>query len=1128
MTRKLLFPTILLLLGAGIISFFIAGTEEVEESSGTPFESAEALPSDNERVVAQPRVSREWASPAPVSSRHQLGSRNAGPVNLSGVDLDLIPYGVQRVDEVLFERVDAPDDRGLVRRTRVLATDFHYPNVQTVELLERDSAGGEDKVVAYKAMVADHVMAQIDFGRSPSGWANRLEQAGIGLRREVTRDGLYLMEFPLDRAGRAFEVIEFLQAQGDWIRFAEPDMLITKLAEDEDTIPNDPFFEDQWGLHNTGQEGEPEFILPEIFRDLLPDFFFEVQTGIPGFDINAIEGWNTRTDASDVIVAVLDTGIDFNHYDIKANMWRNPAERPNTGQDDSGSGFIDDIFGVDVVTGGPPMDFDGHGTHVAGTIGAIGDNQLGVTGVAWEVQLMAVKILSPGGTVSDIIRGIDYAWENGAHILNNSWGILLNNARLFGHWRSQALADAILRTRHAGAIFVTAAGNDATDVDIFPDFPAHHQAQSDNVVNVAAFDRRGLLTGFSNFGTRNVQVAAPGHQIWSTWLFGGYNSISGTSMAAPHVSGMLALMKAEFPNEPYNVLIERLLQRSSNDSQLADFVEGGRRVDLAAALDPSPLIYSPLRDISFMPDFEDSLTLSVGASGKGTLSYKWFHNEVEIPGAEEPTYEIASPGSGAAGHYRVEVRNAFGEASSEAHLRLSIGDPDLADALAKDGDDSNLNWFTSGDAPWTAVVRDGGPTARSGEIDHNENSELTVSVAGPGTLSFSMRTSSEANRDKLEFLINGEVMETVSGESAVWLNRTRDLPQGDHELTWRYSKDGSVSHGDDAAWLRNVTYVPNHPVIDSITSSGDYAAGSDLTLTVEARGSDLGYYWEKDGVLIEDENEPVLELTDLGASDAGNYRVTVFNSFGAVSRSATVSVVNQMSAPIILSQPQSVVSGLEGEPVVLWAEFQATLPWQVQWYKDGEALPGETGSYLNLGGLTPERQGVYSYTVTNPAGSAESMPVQVTLASPAATYSNWLAEFDGHEAVETASGDGVHPALRYALGLAPGEPATHRLPRLVLIPESEASFTNVAAEPMGQGSERQYLGLIFERKTSTKGVSYILEASTDLNDWEEVDSLVEVIDLSGGENQLVQLREAVPVSTDEGRRFLRMRVEIDE
>jgi subtilisin family serine protease/uncharacterized protein YodC (DUF2158 family) len=1087
MKKRTLLFTGSLLLGIGSLTLFqmrssVAEIESAADQSAIPASYALTQIDEPSQAPAETQLSKKV-------ERRVIPSQTWGAENQSGHQLDNIPFGVSRVDEVLFEEVSRPDEEGLVQRIRVLKTDFHFPLVQTVELLEQDPATGANQVVEYMAMVADHVMVQVDLEATPVGWEAQLAARGVGLRRSITSDGLFTMEFAVDKAGGAFAVISELRHDFDWIRFAEPDLLISpaNAHQVEAPMPNDPSFPSLWGLENGS-----------------------------GVDINAREGWRIRTGAPNIVVAIMDAGVDFNHPDLKANMWVNPRETVN-GLDDSGNGFVDDIHGVDVITGGPPLDFDGHGTHVAGTIGAVGNNGLGVTGVAWDVQLMAVKILGPGGTLSGVVVGIDYAWSNGAHILNNSWGVVLYGSRLAGTWRSEALGDAVARTRNAGAIFVAASGNDGVDVDVYPDFPAGHQARVDNVVNVGALRQDGNLAVFSNYGVRNVQVAAPGDSILSTYPNGGYQILSGTSMAAPHVAGILALLMEEFPQDPYGVIIQRLYQRSERDPRLTPFIQGGRRVDLGAALDPSPLVYKPLVDTFYRPGIDELVHLSVGVSGKGILSYQWFKDDQELPGEKGPSISFSSPGAAVSGHYRVEISSPYGVASSVARVRAAVGNLDLKAALG----DPTLSWFTSTEAPWTV---DGGE-ARSGAISHRQATELRTQVAGPGKLTFSWRVSSELSYDKLQFVIGETVLSTISGESGDLLNRTYDLPVGQHELIWRYSKDGSRDAGIDAGWLWGVTYEPLHPVIDSISRPGDFVVGEEVTLEVKARGPSLTYSWRLNGVLLSGQTGPSLTRSPVENVHAGSYSVTVANDYGYAVRTINFGVVPVATAPVVFQHSNEITVG-EGSQVVLFSDFEATGPWTIQWFKDGSPLEGETDVQLNLGGLSSEKTGSYTYIVTNSAGFDEALPTLVMLPPQVETFAAWLARFGGREAVEAASGDGVDPLLRFALGVEPGESLVKYLPRAAIVASPQIILTNLVQFPEAQFPS--HMALLFERPTLIEGVIYILEASADLREWATVESAVEVFDLPGEAKELVQLREVEPIPASAARRFLRMRVELSE
>ncbi len=328
------------------------------------------------------------------------------------------------------------------------------------------------------------------------------------------------------------------------VLYAEPNYIRRKLA-----LPNDPRFGELWGLKNTGQLG-------------YNDATAQNQAGKAGADIDAELAWNITTGSRAVVVGIIDEGIDINHPDLRDNIWRNPGEVAGNGVDDDGNGFIDDVNGWDFyhndasVYDGAAGDntTDSHGTHVAGTIGATGNNAIGVTGVNWQVSIMSLKILpkacepSPScdpyapATVSTTVRAFSYARmmrQRGVNlrVLNNSYG---------GGGKSQAELDAIRALNDVGILFVAAAGNDAVDSGGFPHFPANYDAP--NVIAVAATNRFDDIAVFSTYGTRTVSIGAPGRSILSTTPNSTYSIFSGTSMAAPHVAGTAALVLSAYPN----------------------------------------------------------------------------------------------------------------------------------------------------------------------------------------------------------------------------------------------------------------------------------------------------------------------------------------------------------------------------------------------------------------------------------------------------------------------------------------------------------------------------------------------------------------------------------------------------
>ena len=306
------------------------------------------------------------------------------------------------------------------------------------------------------------------------------------------------------------------------VEYAEPNYIRRTYS----VTPNDTYFVNQWGLHNTG------------------DYAY----GSYDADIDAPEAWSITTGSQNVRIAVIDTGIDYNHSDLVGNIWTNNNETNCIdGIDNEVNGFIDDCKGWNFVSNNnDPMDDYGHGTHVAGTVGAHGNNGQGVTGVMWRASLMPLKAFDSNGSGSDsdIVDAITYAVAKGAKVINASWG---------GLGYSQTLYDAINSANNAGVLLIAAAGNGDDDGvgdnnDIMPAYPASYNLP--NIIAVAALDQRDNRVPFSNYGPNSVDVAAPGVYIWSTvpnWnsTYTGYGileTFSGTSMAAPHVAGLAGLL----------------------------------------------------------------------------------------------------------------------------------------------------------------------------------------------------------------------------------------------------------------------------------------------------------------------------------------------------------------------------------------------------------------------------------------------------------------------------------------------------------------------------------------------------------------------------------------------------------
>jgi len=330
------------------------------------------------------------------------------------------------------------------------------------------------------------------------------------------------------------------------------------LRESDPTVktPNDPMFNEQWALSNSGQNG-----------------------GKASADVAALKAWLKTQGSSEVVVAVLDTGVDYTHKDLAANMWLRPDNVPQYKDDELGT--FNDSYGFNAADNlSDPMDESGHGTHCAGIIGAEGDNDEGIAGINWKVEIMPLKFMGRGGfgTTKDAIEAINYAIDrkrNGVNVrvISASWGSTMY---------SKALEDAIRAAGEEGILFVAASGNNSTNNDKRPHYPSNYDLP--NVISVAALDRNDNMASFSNFGVKTVHIAAPGKDILSTWLGDDYREASGTSMATPYVSGVAALILASEPKLSVEKLRDRVLKSVDKLDTLDGKVESGGRINAAKAL----------------------------------------------------------------------------------------------------------------------------------------------------------------------------------------------------------------------------------------------------------------------------------------------------------------------------------------------------------------------------------------------------------------------------------------------------------------------------------------------------------------------------------------------------------------
>jgi subtilisin family serine protease len=395
------------------------------------------------------------------------------------------------------------------------------------------AAAGSSSAASGAPYVDDAVLVR--FAPGTPGAAKAAARAAAAGQFDATLDLVPGLERLKLRAGTVQGAIAVLSKNPN-VLYAEPDYVVEAIA-----TPNDPLFGQLWGMAK----------------------------------INAPAAWDVTFGSANVVVGDIDTGIDYNHPDLAANAWVNPGEIPANGIDDDGNGYKDDVHGWDWANNdSDPFDDHFHGTHTAGTIGAKGNNSVGVVGVNWDVRIAGLKFLSAqgSGSTSNAILALKYAVAKGMRVTNNSWG---------GGGYSQGLYDAIAAARDAGSLFIAAAGNNSFDNDFFPFYPASYDL--DNLIAVAATTDTDDLASFSNYGATSVDLGAPGYGVLST-VPGGYDTYSGTSMATPHVSGAAALLLAVHPEWTYAQVRDRIFCTVRPVSALSGNTVTGGVLDVGGAL----------------------------------------------------------------------------------------------------------------------------------------------------------------------------------------------------------------------------------------------------------------------------------------------------------------------------------------------------------------------------------------------------------------------------------------------------------------------------------------------------------------------------------------------------------------
>ena len=566
-------PTLFLFLSAVAIFAFatwisskLPHASPIETPTPSVAETPEALSGETAKMAPAPKqhdlagsLKNKRQSNDSPNSLSNAETRSPAPLTtLSPMEVGRFPQGV-----VIDHAISPVPNSKNVQHVRIIDSGTLLGYVRTEEIVDPAT----NHLVKRNEMRADTLLIKLQEGVNPSSVVASNPSIFKSFTQILPDQPLYEFQLASHNVSALPRGLRFAEElQGGLLVYAEPNGIVTSSK-----IPNDPEFPLLWGLER-------------------------IQTPL---------AWDIRSNTTSfpVIVAVVDTGVDYLHGDLKANMWVNPNEIPSNAKDDDKNGYIDDIHGMNAFVGlnkpgnGNPIDFDGHGTHVAGTVAAVGDNSIGVVGVCWNLikkgtppatkdsgGIMALKALETfGGTDASIAVCIDYAVKQGAKIINLSLG---------GPGDTNTLRDAVRAAQTKGIILVAAAGNDGLNIDLQANsrYPACYEF--DNIVTVGASDQSDAPAKFrspakaSNFGLINVDIFAPGVAILSTWPTLAspkdypYKLLEGTSMATPHVSGALALLVAQYPAEGYKGTISRLYGKADKIAGLSTQCKTGARVNL--------------------------------------------------------------------------------------------------------------------------------------------------------------------------------------------------------------------------------------------------------------------------------------------------------------------------------------------------------------------------------------------------------------------------------------------------------------------------------------------------------------------------------------------------------------------
>ncbi len=891
-----------------------------------------------------------------------VAERNSPPTHENGNDESLTRPNRKWLSPIISNVLNSKttwNETGSEKKvTYIVETDFHHRFLRVEETYNVDPDTGEEYLKSYVPSTADTILVKLNEGADETRVQELQSQYGLRWNSDLLGTDILKLEFSdFAQTDRLTELVRSLNSETEIIAMAEPDYLVHAFRR----IPNDPDFNNQAGFDFTPLQNTNR-------------------------DIDAPEAWAIRTDASSIIVAVIDSGIHLEHEDLVANIWSNTREI-NNGVDDDNNGIVDDLHGANFIShNGDPSDDNEHGTLVAGVIGAMGNNGAGVAGVAWDVQLMALKFIGTErvGLTSNAIEAIQYAINSKVDIINNSWG---------GSGYSAALKDVLEQASRQGILIVTAAGNDGNRLSDDPLYPAAYRIPNQVVVGSSTIDDR--LSSFSNYDEELVHILAP-EGAYTTWNRPGntYRYSTGTSLSTPYVSGALALLKAEFPGFSAKALISRLLDTAeirdafsqsslskgrlnvyraltgesnipSNDlfvnAQLLDSEGGSVTGSLTRSslegqepqpfqnMDTNSVWYrwtSPRSDLAYLriepPGFQGALAVYTGESvnqlqpvisGRSLVSGETL--EVRFEAMAGTTYYVQlGRVSGPGGLFKFQLALAppndqilnalsLGGSAFVANGSMALATQESEEAQIHPSGSGNSVWYQ-----WTA------PNSGSFylSVDSNEGQTFaSVFTGSPGGLSTVAFQNDGGLPNRLLFSVTANISYYFGVDSQA-------------------EDGGQFSLRGEYLESPRITVQPNDV-------SGSVGGEAFFNVGVLGIGAS-SYRWFHNDEFIEGETKAFLQLTNLQTADGGDYYVSISIN-GVQLRSRTVRLSVRSPNLEILEQPQAkVVTAGSIIRISVFAQPAASLTYS--WFKDGKVLADKNSADLIIENSDISDTGYYS------------------------------------------------------------------------------------------------------------------------------------------------------------------------